>query len=531
MSTDGGFLQVHLEGVQDWISSGATELSVLAGGSVLLREAFEAAAQEVADWLERQGHPRVPADVPEERMAGDGPPQEGFWFPVVASGTISGIFAHQDTAAEAGRRLERALRRWLPGASVDVKAGRYPRQPVDGQMPYVAARRGLEPLRTWDDHHEQPEGAPTSMLPGARLCAACGARAATGPPPRRDRSVEAPWCAACIDRHRASQARTGIDKHAHAAGLDGAKSLELATQFNHIGRASTSPRYLGYMAVLAADGDGVGQRVTEVTSPVGLCELSRHIERSVIRAIECGLTAGATRRRQASATDGGRDGDGSASSLPYNPVIVAGDDIVLAVPADVGLVVAAALARAEPDLPMSAGVVVCHDSLPFSVALTAAEALKRRAKKATRAESAGSVRPHVAFAVESAGAVRPDLESDPLRGLPYPAAAIDELRDTAAQLGVTPSRAGAVVDALRQGGRLAEREWARYLLSEEKPVRKQLARLYTELGGSERRGRPEGPKPWLSRPVDDEPIDGENDPRPGMTPFEDLLLVRSLEGA
>lgn len=525
-SDDGGFVQVQLQGVQDWVTSGATELSVLGGGSALLRQTFEEAADEVGGWLVDQGHSRV-SGAP--GAGGDGPPSSGFWFPVVASSTISGVFADECTARQAGVRLHTALQRRLPGAAIDVKVAAYPTQPQAGRSPYQIARRSLTSLPSPGSADEQAPG-PTPVPPDAQLCAACGAERATDLPPRRDRARRAPWCEMCIGRQKASQTRTGLLDLPGIEGLEGAEALELATQFQTIGAGTRSARYRGYMAVIAADGDGIGQRLTAVDSPAALHATSRDIERSVSRAIERGLLAAVAKRRadlQAVSADPGHPrGDDTQTTVPYNPVVIAGDDICVAVPADLGVAVAAALATADPDFPMSAGVLVCHDSLPFSVARDAAEALKKRAKKAARADTARGAagsRPHVAFAVESAAAVRADLEDDPLRGLPYPAEAVEQLRRAASELTVPPSRAATVIAALRQGGRLAEREWARYLLVEPKAARQQLTQLYTSLGGSQRPGRPTGPRPWLNQP------DGQA--QPGTSPFEDLVLIRTLEAA
>jgi len=484
----GGLVRAQLEGIQEWITAGATELAVLRGGSRLLWEAFHEAAEELREHLRQVGVEEVSRA---EAGRGDAPPDHGYWLPVVASGTLTGVFADHQLAYDAAAQLRRGLRARLPGGVVDVGVAPFTAgETTSDGTAFQQAIRSVTSLESRDAG--PPAGVLPPLLPGTVLCAACGASTATQAPPRRDRDASAPWCDACIARQRASQHRGDI------AGVEG---VELAPEFRDIGSATRADRYRGYMGIIAADGDGVGQRVTRLTTPADLHALSREIEEAVEEALAAALRAGVAARD-------------TADPLPYNPVVRAGDDVCLAVPADVAVPVAAAMATAVPTLPMSAGVLICHDSLPFSTALDAAKDLEGRAKKASRASGDDQPEPHVAFAVESAGAVRAELASDHNQGLAYPARLVDAVASAATGLTMSPHRAGNVVTALREGGRLAEREWRRAMLDEDRASRSALSEVYQQLGASMLTR--DVPSPWL------------DEGRGEGSPFEDLLLLRAL---
>lgn len=496
---DGAVLLADLQGIQEWVTSGATELAVIGGGSLLLDEAFRCAAEALRCNLRERGVIEVGSD---KAGSGEAPPPHGYWLPVVASGTLSGVFADARDAEHAARVLDVELRRRLPGASIGLRVGRFP--PAAGQAsgadtPFRGALQAAEALDraagTLGDSQPSP------LLPGARLCAACGAATAAKPPRRKDRDPGKPWCTACIRRQDASQRRAG------SGSIAGGR---LSLEFRLIAKATRPSRYRGYMGVIAADGDGMGQRVMGITSPAELAAVSQGIATDVDRALAAGVAAAVKRAKGA--------------AVPYNPVIRAGDDLCLVLPADLAIPAAAALCTSQENMPMSAGVLLCHQTLPFSVANDAAEELKKRAKAASRSYVRG--RPHLAFAVESAASVREDLAGDVGRGLPYPAELVDkDLRTAALALAVAPSRAVQVVAALRQGGRVAVREWRRMLLEEPRASREALTRLYRELGAS---SDDIGPTPFLDGAAADSPA--RSGPARGPSPFEDLLLLRSLEG-
>lgn len=80
---DWGLVQAQVQGIQDWIASGATEFAVLSGGSLLLQDAVDAAVDRVLRWLAAAGG----QELAPSQLADDGPPRDGFWFPVIACAT------------------------------------------------------------------------------------------------------------------------------------------------------------------------------------------------------------------------------------------------------------------------------------------------------------------------------------------------------------------------------------------------------------------------------------------------------------
>jgi hypothetical protein len=149
----------------------------------------------------------------------------------------------------------------------------------------------------------------------------------------------------------------------------------------------------GYVAVVHADGNGVGARVKDL----GLARLgafSRALAEATRAAAEQAAASLGEQRHHL--RDGGRLGD----KLPFRPIVLGGDDITAIVPARVALDFTVRYLRAfeeetarrgeiaagEP-LRAAAGIAFVNRKFPFSEALTLAEALVKGAKARSRERS------------------------------------------------------------------------------------------------------------------------------------------------
>jgi hypothetical protein len=193
----------------------------------------------------------------------------------------------------------------------------------------------------------------STPLPVAERCQVCGRRPSTSSVWLPDGST-ALACSVCTKRQEAAapspaDARAGISRN--------------------LGEFARSSQPEGYIAVLVADGDGIGALISSVEDDA---DLSRKLGEA---------TAGAV---------------GAVAETP-GPVVsqwVGGDDAVLVVRPQRALDAAATLVRtfskgaSQPDrhVTMSCGVVVTHASMPFSNILQLGEELLEEAKRARRAE-------------------------------------------------------------------------------------------------------------------------------------------------
>lgn len=435
-----GLVVVDVGGIQQWITAGATELKVLRGGSLMLDQGF---ADGLAFVEELLGQPADPV--------GAEWPTEGRWsVPVASSGSMTLLFGAGEDATRVVHSLRSHFASRLPGLAVHVGyvtgkrlnegASKRLNEGASGELGtegpsvfQVAVARARRSSR----RQSVPAPTPPSHVWGTLPCTACGLASANRSGnrlPARDGQQPRLVCAAC-------QQRIGLSfEDAPVPGT------HVAREFQVIGRATESARYRGYMGVICADGNAIGRRFLSKRTPAAIAEESQAVAQDIDVAIRAGLEA-AVRSRKDGAT------------VPYNPVIMAGDDVCLVVPADLALTVAAATCTKTPRLPMSAGVLVCHDSLPFSTAHEVAEDLLVGAKRAGRAARGESDPvPHVAFAVESGAG--PTVGGDRrMTCSPYPAEVIPDLMAAAREARLGASQAKTLMDALGEGGRVAEREW------------------------------------------------------------------------
>jgi hypothetical protein len=146
---------------------------------------------------------------------------------------------------------------------------------------------------------------------------------------------------------------------------EAAATRAIVMELEDIGAQSRPP---GYIALVYADGDGIGKRIqTEVKAGgfASFSAFSNALERAAARAA---ATALFNRYK-----DWARDSRPDAL-LPFEVITIGGDDVLLICTGDGGLDVAATLASAfsqeidpqvYPGLSASVGVVIAHDSHPI----------------------------------------------------------------------------------------------------------------------------------------------------------------------
>lgn len=198
------------------------------------------------------------------------------------------------------------------------------------------------------------------LLPFVSRCAACNKRPTTQFLPPYPGEPPEPRCRVCAAKREEGQGRRSA-WHKHL-GIE-----EVPSDLEEIAEHSQ-----GYIGVVYADGNGLGDWFQEATTPLEYRRRSRNVQQAVETALLEAL------RRIPLQQD-----------PPFEVILVGGDDVLLIVPAGDALPVAHALcgqfgeAMAEDRLTMSAGVVIaeCHTPVYFLRRLAAdlLRSAKRRA--------------------------------------------------------------------------------------------------------------------------------------------------------
>jgi hypothetical protein len=233
-----------------------------------------------------------------------------------------------------------------------------------------------------------PDAEPSVPFFAAR-CVVCGRRSAAVRAPRWGAAAEGRLeCQPCYDR---------IEQGKKNVRFQG-EPTDFADIADNGGK--------GFYSVLYLDGNGIGQTISHLKSPLDYASFSRAIDR-IIRASfqqvvkEYGLH---------------EDGDGGSRTGAYQRPICGGDDVVAILPGDVAVPFTRDLllrleqaADAEPTLRStrfgaSAGVAVGHAKFPIRHLLAEAEGLLQMAKR--RAYEPASPRSTLSFAVVTDGSPR-----------------------------------------------------------------------------------------------------------------------------
>lgn len=168
---------------------------------------------------------------------------------------------------------------------------------------------------------------------------------------------------------------------------------KLPNDFSDIGRRSTPAGYIGF---IYADGNNMGGAIRELKTFKELSDFSKEVEAATFKAAIAAIK------------------NNFSADYPFQIILAGGDDFIMALPADKALPVAADYCASfnnelsKQGITTSAGVVICHDSLPVSVVLRTAEGLLKNAKTLGRERGKTSC---IDFSVISGAAVREITET------------------------------------------------------------------------------------------------------------------------
>ena len=453
---------VEADGIQQWILGTSTELRVIRGGSLLLDAAFTQIRTALEQLL---GPPHPPSDEP---------PAEGWQLLVGSSGAMTLALGGRADPVAVRDRIRSVLAREVPDLPVRFGTAAWQGSFTEARRSAIRNARSLRTVTV------------ATHVPGTWACTSCGAASGARDGRRPGAGADA-WhlCAAC-------ERRAGLT-HDAAEHLPGGVHAEY--ELNRIGAATPSGRWEGYVGIVSADGNAIGQRFARLSEAGELADASQQLKDKLTDNVHAALAA-------ASQDDAG------SQSLPVNLLMQAGDDIRMILPAHVALTAAARLCD-SPQLPGCAGVVITHASMPFFDAHEHAEQLlDRDAKRSARARCPQQPPAVVSFAVESGSRPRrPSEHPDPITATPYLAADLQAVIAAADTLTVSNHALRAVSEALHAGGRIAEREWQLFLARCSNDDHAVLARLWERFKRDAR-------EPWVTE-----------DHR---SPVGDLLLLRSL---
>jgi len=159
-------------------------------------------------------------------------------------------------------------------------------------------------------------------------------------------------------------------------------TVRMAQDLSDIGRACGVRE--GYVGFIYLDGDGVGEYMLNHPTPQTYKEASTYLTEAALDAVVDAIVSAPLR-----VTKVGRPGQSEQAPIhPFEIITVGGDDVVLIVPADVALPVAARISQGFSDRmgvgkpTMSAGVVIADEHNPVRVLLQLSKELLRQAKRA-----------------------------------------------------------------------------------------------------------------------------------------------------
>ena len=473
----GSYLVAEAAGLQDWIVGNATELRVIRGGSRLLGDAFAAAIEDLEGEL-----------GPASRPSGG---WDGSRWQVIAtaSGRISALLGPDVDAEQAAMIVRSRLARDLPGLTTSVGVA-----PIND---LGATGGAFEDARQDAGEAALRSGTrlPASYHLGTSTCDVSGSETASAEATREG------WRLSPTSRRRL----------AADVGDLGRPDVTIERQMGEIGRSTVSHRYSGYVGVVSADGNAIGERFRDLRSASQVEETSEAISAAIGRAEEAAFDAAVAAHVAA----------GGELPLRLNPIVRAGDDLRYVLPAHVALAFARALVAGAADLQACAGVLLCHAGLPFSLAHDAAEDLLGQAKRTSRAATPVGGGPFVAFSVESGSQVGATTTLGDLSASPYHADELQALLEVGTGLEVSTSQLRSAAAALRAGGRIAAREWALLVLSLDRGDTERLESLWRALGAEN--DLVDAPFPVRrDRPGEDGPV------ATSVAPLGDLLLLRAL---
>ncbi len=278
----------------------------------------------------------------------------------------AGLFLIEASRAEIAQlAVEHAYRRRtggaasMTGASVGLPAG------FDTERDPVQSLFGLLQLRLRRAKDHPPPALAVTSLPHLRPCDACAAFPATASVPEHGETHL--LCDAC---QRRRQPTRGLWRRLSQMGLPPGQQPE---DFNELGKLS-KPQ--GYIGLIYADGNGIGQEIEQLTALADIRRFAQTVDAAIHQA-----TGDAIRSHLLPVN----------SNLPYELLLLGGDDLVMVTRAQSAIDVAIKLVEKFGEhterspigrrLSLSASVVLAHANFPFRAMLDLAESALKFAKR------------------------------------------------------------------------------------------------------------------------------------------------------
>lgn len=285
---------------------------------------------------------------------------------------------------------------------------------------------------------------------------------------------------------------------AASGNLEGLKSIEVAPSLVSIGKAAPNPAVQNYVGVISMDGNDVGSKLEELTTPAEYRNFARKLYDVTKKSVFSALTTH-LRPKEVKNEKGNKE-----KIHPFEIVIIGGDDLFLFVPADAALEIAASIARnfeegfkddhEIPKLTISGGVLISHAHHPVYFMQKVADGLLKKAKSESRKEQ--STRSMIDFMVISSDPeIGDDLEEymkkvyqgndllgkfEILTERPYDLDRLDKLMKVARKIkekGFPKGQLYKLRESLKKEGMLRSRNYFRYQLDRHKEKLEQLRDL------------------------------------------------------
>ena len=332
-----------------------------------------------------------------------------------AGGVTKAILSSECDAAEFVRQVRRLYSPELPGLQITTHTEPLPDRNRLGE----AIEKGEKRVRALKDNKPGPRVVVT--LPYFELCHGCGHEPAECPDthaPGTEKGQEYPLlCPGCLKKRSTRDGDAGWEESPLKAFQDQlcdalrtrcGVAVEMPRDFSEVATGRATPRAPGsdgaeddphgtdaYLALLFADANNMGQAVSELQTITEYADFSAAVAQAtrnaLTEAVVAAFGSGLTRHAAESPND--------PFLLPFQPLILGGDDVVCAVMADRALPLAKVLVERFAEgtrgdeaitavrptgLTIAAGVAIAKSKYPFHDLYELAGSLCREAKRACR---------------------------------------------------------------------------------------------------------------------------------------------------
>lgn len=210
-------------------------------------------------------------------------------------------------------------------------------------------------------------------LPHMRFCDSCGINYATEVIKNPDSKEEEEWlCPVCLKKRNFLASSVGVKSldETIRQSMVTCKDTPIAQSFDDIASKGSLSKD-GYLAIIYADGNGIGKKMEEIKSIHELKSFSEKMNKAMYNAV-------------ANAIEDTLNNAKKFEKLPFKVLLLAGDDLVLSINADLAFPVAVKIAEnfeKATNLSLSIGMVISHKNFPFKQALNYATSLLSYTKK------------------------------------------------------------------------------------------------------------------------------------------------------